>query len=69
MLIGDELPNRQQADAVPTTCRSAEDLYLNSPISEAAAALWRLPLIYIFFNFIRFLVIFMLRPLFKVLHR
>ncbi|DBA74298.1 TPA: Son of sevenless 1, variant 2 [Trebouxia sp. C0004] len=49
--------------------RSTEDLYLNSPISEAAAALWRLPLIYIVFNCIRFIVIFALRPLFKLLHR
>ncbi|KAL0054880.1 hypothetical protein WJX82_003714 [Trebouxia sp. C0006] len=49
--------------------RSTEDLYLNSPISEAAAALWRLPLIYIVFNCIRFIVIFSLRPLFKLLHR
>lgn len=51
------------------SCRSTEDLYLNSPISEAAAALWRLPLIYIVFNCIRFIVIFSLRPLFKLLHR
>ena len=50
-------------------CRSTEDLYLNSPISEAAAALWRLPLIYIIFNGIRFIVIFALRPLFKLFHR
>ena len=57
------------AVAVVLVCRSSEDLYLNSPLSEAAAALWRLPLIYIFFNFIRFVIIFMLRPLFKVLHR
>lgn len=52
-----------------SSCRSTEDLYLHSPISEAAAALWRLPLIYIIFNFIRFLFIFSLRPLFKLLHR